>query len=276
MNLLGKILVIFILVMSICFLTLAVMVGASQRAWKEQAMKNRDDALQYQKFLQEAKAESTTLAAQIESEKVSRQQQIQQLNSQYQIEKNNRDAAIKQLTEKIVENEKLQQNLSSVEARLSQQDKEVESLRLSNKNLVTEITAKRTEVIDLTNSFNQTKQTLEGLEAQAKDMTSQIAKAEKVMRSNGLNPESLTDHIPSKVDGVVVEVSRNRDFENVVVSLGSDDGIREGHTLDIFRGDRFIGKAIVVKSDNDRSVLRVAPEYRQTAVREGDHVTTKF
>ncbi|MEQ1905274.1 MAG: hypothetical protein ABL888_13885, partial [Pirellulaceae bacterium] len=78
MNLLGKILVIFILVMSISFLTLAVMVGASQRAWKEQAMKNRDDALQYQKFLQEAKAESTTLAAQIESEKVARQQQIQQ------------------------------------------------------------------------------------------------------------------------------------------------------------------------------------------------------
>ncbi len=276
MNLLGKILVAFILVMSICFLVLAVMVGASQRAWKDQARENKANADAYRRLITDLKTRSTELETLIETEKVARQQQLQQLFSQLEVEKSNRDAAVKQLTEKIVENERLQQNVSTVQARLTQQEREVESLRETNRNLVADITAKRTEVIELTNQYNQLKQTVESLELQAKELTAYVAKQEKVMRSAGLNVNSLTDHIPAKVDGVIVEVSRTRDTENIVVSLGLDDGIREGHTMDIFRGDRFIGKAVVVKSEHDRSVLRVAPEYRQTAVREGDHVTTRF
>ncbi|MBX3419365.1 MAG: hypothetical protein KF851_17300 [Pirellulaceae bacterium] len=276
MNLLGKILVAFILVMSICFMVLAVMVGASQRNWKQQAQTNKQVADTYRRTITDIKTRSTELETLIETEKVARQQQLQQLFSQLEVEKSNRDAAIKQLTEKIVENERLQQNVSTVQARLTQQEREVESLRDTNRNLVTDITAKRTEVIELTNLFNQTKQTLESLELRVMDMTSVVAKQEKVMRSAGLTVDSLTDHIPSKVDGVIVEVSRIRDAENIVVSLGVDDGIREGHTMDIFRGDRFIGKAVVVKSEHDRSILRVAPEYRQATVREGDHVTTRL
>lgn len=276
MNLLGKILVAFILVMSICFMVLAVMVGASQRNWKQQAQTNKQVADTYRRTITDIKTRSTELETLIETEKVARQQQLQQLFSQLEVEKSNRDAAIKQLTEKIVENERLQQNVSTVQARLTQQEREVESLRDTNRNLVTDITAKRTEVIELTNLFNQTKQTLESLELRVMDMTSVVAKQEKVMRSAGLTVDSLTDHIPSKVDGVIVEVSRIRDAENIVVSLGKDDGIREGHTMDIFRGDRFIGKAVVVKSEHDRSILRVAPEYRQATVREGDHVTTRL
>jgi hypothetical protein len=276
MNLLGKILVAFILVMSICFMVLAVMVGASQRNWKQQAQTNKQVADTYRRTITDIKTRSTELETLIETEKVARQQQLQQLFSQLEVEKSNRDAAIKQLTEKIVENERLQQNVSTVQARLTQQEREVESLRDTNRNLVTDITAKRTEVIELTNLFNQTKQTLESLELRVMDMTSVVAKQEKVMRGAGLTVDSLTDHIPSKVDGVIVEVSRIRDAENIVVSLGVDDGIREGHTMDIFRGDRFIGKAVVVKSEHDRSILRVAPEYRQATVREGDHVTTRL
>jgi len=62
----------------------------------------------------------------------------------------------------------------------------------------------------------------------------------------------------------------------VVVSLGTDDGIRKGHVLDIYRGDRYIGKAVVTIAQFDKSAARISPDFRRDLVQEGDHVTTKF
>ena len=99
-----------------------------------------------------------------------------------------------------------------------------------------------------------------------------LAVKTKVMKANGLSDDALTSHIPPKVDGVVARVKDNY----IAISLGTDDGIREGHTVDIFRGDRFIGKAVVTKAEFNMSAARLDKDYMQAPVAEGDHVTTKF
>ena len=65
-------------------------------------------------------------------------------------------------------------------------------------------------------------------------------------------------------------------FDYIAISLGTDDGIREGHTLDIYRNDRFIGKAVVTKADYNMSAARIDRDFLQAPVAEGDYVTTKF
>ncbi len=272
MNLMGKILTFFILIMSISFLFLAIMVGASHRNWKDQALENKQKATLAQKLLQDAKDAAGEKDRALQNEKVTRQQQLQQLFSQLTIEKQNRDAKEKELTEQLVIAQDQLESLKSAEARLTQQDREVESLKQSNKQLVDEIAQKRTQIVALTNQLNENQASLEILEARAQDLSSSLAQSEKVMRKFGLNANSLVDHIPPKIEAVVVQVKD----EFVVVKIGSDDGLREGHTLDIYRGNRFIGKATVSKTDHDMSVLQVIPGYLQAAVIEGDYVTTKF
>jgi len=46
--------------------------------------------------------------------------------------------------------------------------------------------------------------------------------------------------------------------------------------LDIYRNDRFIGKATVTKADYNMSAARIDRNFLQAPVAEGDYVTTKF
>jgi hypothetical protein len=96
----------------------------------------------------------------------------------------------------------------------------------------------------------------------------------KVMRANGLKPDSLTDHIVPPLDGVVTKIGQSRDL--VAISMGTDDGIRVGHVFDVYRGDRYIGKVTVTKTEFNVSVARTNKDFMQDIVREGDHVTSRF
>ena len=76
------------------------------------------------------------------------------------------------------------------------------------------------------------------------------------------------------MEGVVLRTMLEQNL--IAISLGGDDGVREGHTFDVYRGDRFIGKARVVKSRNNMSAAKLIPEFLQAPVAQGDYVTTKL
>ena len=46
----------------------------------------------------------------------------------------------------------------------------------------------------------------------------------------------------------------------VEVDLGTDDGVRDGLTLEVFRGSKYLGKLEVVRTTPDRAVGKVVPE----------------
>jgi seryl-tRNA synthetase len=161
---------------------------------------------------------------------------------------------------------------SRTEARLQQQDKEIADLKAANKSLIDEISQKRVEIVSLTNDLNNRSAELETLESRSSEMTNQLAKLDKLMRVHGIDEDSIVSIVPPKVEAVVVGVKDSR----VVIPLGTDDGLREGQSMDIYRGKRFIGKAVVRITSHSSSVLEVVPEYQQAAVMEGDHVTTKL
>lgn len=272
MNLTGKILTGLILFMSIAFLVLAVMVGATHRNWKEIATTNAQQVNEARNVLNTYKGKSEEIKRELNAERVARTLRLSQLESQLNSAREDFDNKEKLLRDQLAISQKAQDALNIAETRIQQQDAVVSDLRAQNKTLIDDISTQRQSVVNLTNTNYQLQGELSQLKTMNMDLNESIAMSEKVLNANGLTQNDLTSHIPPEVDGIVLRTRQNL----IAISLGADDGVRSGHTFDIYRGDRFIGKAEVVKSQNNMSAAKLIPEYLQAPVAEGDHVTTKF
>ena len=61
----------------------------------------------------------------------------------------------------------------------------------------------------------------------------------------------------------------------VEVTVGSDDGIRQGNTMEVFRGGRYLGQIQIVRTTPDKSVGRVDRSRQQGEIRAKDRVETR-
>lgn len=103
--------------------------------------------------------------------------------------------------------------------------------------------------------------------------TLEIARKKMVMDSRGLTDTTPTDHIAPKVDAVVLEVS---DKDLIKISIGSDDGIKVDHKLDIYRDNTYLGRIVIMRVSGDRAVGRIMKELQRGQIKRGDRVSTKF
>jgi hypothetical protein len=60
------------------------------------------------------------------------------------------------------------------------------------------------------------------------------------------------------------------------MSIGIDDGIREGHTLQVSRNNKYLGRVIVRKATANRSVGEIDPKVQQGPIYKGDRVASKI
>ncbi len=273
MNLMGKIFTLLIFFMSICFLVISLMVGASHRNWKDKAMEMKNEATLAQNKLEESKARTSEKEKLLSSERTGRAMQLAQLESQLRAARENYISKEAQLRK---ESEISQQRLAELEeaqARIKAQDTEVADLKANNTKLVDDIATQFSLVANLTNQLYELKNEITLLTEKESDLVAKLAKTKRVLDRNNLTPDSLTDHIVPKLDGLVVKVSEDGLF---AISLGTDDGLRVGHVMDVYRQDRFVGKGTVIKTETDLSAVRIDPDFRLDTVREGDYVTSKF
>lgn len=273
MNLMGKIFTLLIFFMSICFLVMALMVGASHRNWKKIAAEKNSEATLATNRLNDAKSNTSEKEKLLSSERTGRAMQLAQLESQLRAANSNYVSKEAQLRK---ESEISQQRLAELEqaqARIKAQDTEVADLRSNNKQLVKDIATQLGLVRMLTNNTFELKNDISLLTEKEGDLVAKLAKSKRVLDHIGMTPDSLTDHIIPKLDGLVVKASGDGLF---VISLGTDDGLRVGHVMDVYRTDRFVGKGTVIRTKTDLSAVRLDPDFRLDTVQEGDHVTSKF
>ena len=89
-----------------------------------------------------------------------------------------------------------------------------------------------------------------------------------------MDENNLVASIAPKIEAVVTAVGDNN--TKFAVAIGSDDGLRKGHEMDIYRSNRHVGRGVVVLAENNRSVLSIVKGMMNDIVREGDNVTTKL
>ena len=272
MNLAGKILTFLILFLSIAFLVLAVMVGATHQEWKKIATENKQKVADARNILKAFQGKSEEIKQRLESEQAARQLQVAQLNSQLSTAEKAVETKTSELQQELEISARNQEALNIAEKRMSELDGQITSLRSTNNTLSDDIANQRRKVVNLTNQVNSLEGQVNELGITNMDLSEQIAARKRIMNAQGLSETALTDHIPPDVEGVVLRTMDNL----IAISVGGDDGVRSGHVFDIYRGDRFIGKAEVTRARDNMSAAKLISEFQQAPVVEGDYVTTKY
>jgi hypothetical protein len=276
MNWLGKVFVIVILIMSLMFMSFAMAVYATHKNWKVTADDLKDKVAK-------AQAENTRLVTEhnqrveaLEREKTAAEQRAVQLESE-RVALNERNATIQ------AQHEALQQTQSKHIAAMA-------STQKLNEGLTTEVTGLRGQVKTAQQardaSFKKAVEATEELHRAAgeynyarernEQLTKQVAGMTTVMREKGIDPNTDPSGVVPTVEGVVRKIERRAGIQLVEVSIGADDGLKTGNTLEVSRGAKYLGRLEIIETSPDRSVGRVNTRFQQGTIQEGDRVATRI
>ncbi len=76
---------------------------------------------------------------------------------------------------------------------------------------------------------------------------------------------------------VAVVLSVSGPQNNILeISLGSDDGLRVGHSVEVFREGKYLGRAQITLTTLERSVATVDTKQITGPIQKGDRVTTRL
>jgi chromosome segregation ATPase len=285
MNLVGKIFVVLILVMSLVFMGFAVAVYATHKNWKETVDRPENEAgpgkplgLKYQ--LLNLQAKNTELAGQVaalkkESETVDteRRQRIANLESTLQGVRDehdryqNENALLKQgERQAVLATQQAQQMLDKSLAA-------IEGLRNDIFEAYKDRDAKFKNAVDLTDKLIEKESEVERLKTNKLNLLKMVAVFKTRAAAQGININTPVDYIPPPLDG---EVLASRANGLVEVSLGSDDGLQAHQEALIYRGEKFIAKIEIVQATPDKSVGKVIPSYKKGPIERDDRVVTKL
>ena len=92
------------------------------------------------------------------------------------------------------------------------------------------------------------------------------------MAAKGIDINEPLDGAPPERNGNILQIDRPSQL--VLVSIGYDEGLRQGHFLEVTRRGRYVGKLKVRNTQPDRSVAEILEDYSEGILQEGDRVDT--
>jgi hypothetical protein len=283
MTLVGKIFTVLIFVMSIIFMTASVMVFATHKNWKDYA-KNPTAApgkplgleqqlAGLQQLKKQAEDEIARLRVELAEEQAARKSVLAALQARLTRAETELAAKTAELDRVAADNTMLAATAKTAQDRLKELEDENKKIREDLRVVQRDLDQKFLSVVDLTDKLNQAESLRQLLDERNREAAFQMAQMKMVMDAHGLKPDTLVSHIPPKVEGVVLAVS---DKDLVEISIGADDGLKVGHSLDVYRGNTFLGRVVIRRTAPDRSVGQLIKELQRGQIKGGDRVTTKF
>jgi hypothetical protein len=284
MNIIGKIFVFAVFVMSLMLMTFAGAVYMSHVNWKDEVERGGTDLLpgqrpgyRYQieqatKEREELKEKIASLEAEVADSERSRDQVLGKL--QTAIEQKNAEL-LKLRAEKDERQTKMEQAVQDVRKLrddLLEADKNVAALQTQVKDQQQKVDAQVDKSAQLSASLAEVQAQLEIAEERKSQLEKQVANARLLLKQNGLVIDNLPKDLVPTLDGDVLAVRE----DSIQVSLGSDDGLQVGHTLNVYRNDQFIGRAHVKTITPDQAVAKIDKDFARGIVQRGDKVTTRL
>ncbi|MHC2068937.1 hypothetical protein ACYFX5_15820 [Bremerella sp. T1] len=279
MTLIGKIFTVLILIMSLVFMTVAMMVYATHKNWRD-VVKGDGSNQGMEATIQEQKQTASSLEDDIsnlkmklEQERAARVYALAALQARTKLQE-------AELTRLDQENERLVKSeadmkvlLELAETNSKNLKQEVSQLRTDIKTAQSDRDTNFQEVVQLTDKLQQLKVEKDRLSEREQQLATQIARQKRVLTAHGMDEFTPVDGIPPALEAVVTAVNDNNMVE---ISVGADDGISRGNTLDVFRGDTYLGRIIIKETAPDRAVGEIIREYRRGLIKKGDYVSTKL
>jgi uncharacterized protein YlxW (UPF0749 family) len=279
MTLIGKIFIVMILIASIVFMSFAICVYATHQNWKELVTSTNPAKPGLRQQLRSAQDTNTDLESQLERlknvlsmERAARTEAIavlEQRNQELDRTHAETNAKYEQL---FAQHSTAIATVQQAQNQLEQLKQQVTALRQSILEAQRDRDEQFAKTRDLTDLLHQSEGTKVILEQRLKKLTDQYARAQEVLKSRGETIDTPVANIAPQVEGKVVEAGEDM----ITISLGSDDGIRPGHLVDVSRRDQYLARARITRVTADRAVAQLlGNEFRKATVQEGDNVQTK-
>lgn len=273
MNFVGRILIVVTLVMSILFASLSVAVFATHVNWRERAADLEKKVGQLELARTQLQRDIEATEEQIAREQAARKFEVAILHTQVDQAQAQLQQSEALLAQEQSAHSTLEESSKVAVNELARLTSEVGDLRTSLRDNRQARDAKHSELVSKIDEVNALQGQKANLEERTMTLSEQVARYKKVADAAGISEFDNVENVPPAVDGVVVAVGKGDLLE---ISIGSDDGLKQGHTLDVFRQGTYLGRVVVRKASPDRSVVQIVPEYRKGLIKKGDRVATRI
>jgi len=289
MNLVGKIFTVLILVMSIFFGAFTVLVYATHKNWKlvvdnpnpvgEQKLGLKQQLDGARKHNDELTNQKNKYKEDLANEKKAKEQAVTKLENEKAVVKAERDRLQKERDDLILNQRELVATMKSTQEASLALRTEVKALRVNIKAAHQARDAYFNEVTRKTDDLHQLVNEVKRLQERNRELAGQFANAQEVLRKFGLvgEPGRYTKIAPTR-EGVVLAVTGGGKL--VTISIGSDDGLLEGHQLEVIRFSgglrKYVGKIEVVETRPDKAVCKVDPKFLTSPMQKGDRVISNL
>lgn len=278
MTLLGKSLTMLIFVLSIGFLFASLAVNASHRNWRDVVL-DPQTGLKRQvevasRTNEQLRNDRQRIQAALDREQASRRTALAALQTQLdQVEQVLRqsEATVQQLEARNTELSQLDRSRAEELQRLTE---ETRQLRDQIRKEQEDRDSLFAETLEMTDRMNQLRGIVEQQKERNTQLVAQLSRYKEVVDMKGIDVDEPLDGAPPDRIGTVLVV--NRPLDLVEVSIGFDDGLRDGHLLDVTREGRYLGRLRIRRTEPNRAVAEILRDYHQGPIQEGDRVDTVY
>ena len=283
MNVIGKIFVFAVFVMSLVLMTFAGAIYMSHVNWKDEVERDPNKVLPGQKpgyryQLDEADKKRRELDEQINdltrkvaASEEARDQVVAKLQSAISQKNNQLTKLLEDKKRLEVDSKQRVEAVNNLTIQVEQTGKRIEELQAQVRSQQGKVDQHVQMAADLAAELAEQKSLLAIADERKAQLEKQVAKARELLKQSGLSLESQPkDRVP-QLDGDVIAVAAS----SIEVSIGSDDGLQVGHTLEVYRSGQYVGRAIVRSVRPDRAVAEIDKNFSRGTVQRGDKVTTK-
>lgn len=276
MNFFGKILTVLVAFTAFGLMVASLLVYATHRNWKEDYDKLKAQYNTAQTQNQQLQSERDSLESQLTAEVEATRQEAAKLATERDQLLGKNDELTKQLTQ-LQELERT--NTAAVASTQANNEKlagEVGALRDEIRANQGERDRAFTTAVQATDDLHQAKNNLTVLKDRNSQLARQVGDMTNIMDANGIDPNTDPNAVMPRVRGVVSKVQNTAGSQLIEITVGADDGLKPRHTVEVFRGDRYLGRAEILKTEPDRAVGRILRQFQQGQIEEGDDVATRF
>ena len=291
MSLFGKLLLGVQFVLSVCFLALAGAVFSQQSTFKD-----KYDATNKQ--LADARGQYDAAVAEKTAAETDRDEKVAAVTADRDLFKGQLDnlqaelaAAVeaKNLAEANYERQRALASVTSSEAEYRKD--EAINRRTVNSNLSTRLEASNQRNSDLQDNLFAAELALSQVKREYEETATELAELRRAANVRGTNlagvsVDEIQDAVapPPAVDGFIQDTREDTSgrVRYVEITLGADDGLEKGQTLDAFRGaeggrqPKYLGKIQLVQVYPDTAVARVVQAAKNGIIERGDRVTSQL
>lgn len=271
MTLLAKVFTGLIFVLSVIFFSFAVAVNATHINQKALAAKFQAQATAAQQKNTELETLLEELKDELAINQAARRSALATLQSQLAAKND-------ELEKKEMELEEKQKSVTLLSATEKQTQLDLKALTDDNELLRKQMVNTREDrnqifqrLVTTKDQLNRMQGKLQSTEERAKQVSDQLSKAGVILEKIDVRPETLLTAPP--VNGLVTAVSTAGLVE---VSLGRDDGMREGFTLEVHRSGQYLGRLKVKRVEDNKSVAEILTSYQKGYIRAGDRVDSSL